>query len=176
MNVEDIFYSLLIQKPLITELKNSSDQTIFESLDSLGIASNVNLVTVIEELVYNAREHAKINIKVYISKIFDSLYFAITDNGPGIHNTIPCNKNLSDLKGKSSAAIMRTSCEEGISGTGVVGRGVGLYLLSEQCSLVSGEILIACNGYVLIQRQSIFMQKKLNSEIDGTIICFRFPI
>lgn len=177
MDLETVAQSILDGKPLIPKLSGSTDQILFEAMNKLGIHM-ADLSTVLEELLLNAREHGKKSVSVHLGRVLNSLFFAVRDEGVGIHETLPNNIKLSDTRSKSAAALMRLACEEGISGTGTVGRGVGLYLASKYCKDHNAEMLLMCDAGKLLQLQNYFLEKNmLSSEfINGTLVCLRIPL
>ena len=56
-----------------------------------------------------------------------------------------------DVKGKAAAALVRLACEEGVTGTGVKGRGIGLHLFSDFIRKRNGEGLVFSDGGLFVQ-------------------------
>jgi len=107
-----------------------NDESLFNLITSLGIKSQ-NLENVLTELMINSDEHGGgINIFLY-GHWGKKLFFVFQDQGEGIHETIPKNQRLSDTRGKSSVSLLRLAMEEGITGTGTIGRGMGLFYLAQ---------------------------------------------
>ncbi|MBL6988223.1 MAG: sensor histidine kinase [Bacteriovoracaceae bacterium] len=171
MEIEDIFNSVIAGAPLIYQLDKADEATLFEKFHKIH-QKDTELFLVLTELLINAIEHGNnSNISIFLEKMEDYFYFVIKDDGPGIHQTIPNNKNLLDLKGKSPAVILRLVCEEGITGTGTEGRGMGLYWTSKICSSRGGDLLIATDQGMLRQRRDLFWQKNLEHKINGSVVC-----
>lgn len=173
MNLEDLALSILDDKPLIAELPDSTDQALFDAATLSGLSSHTDLMVVLEELLLNAREHGKDSPRVYLAVQDGWIYYAVTDLGSGIHQTIPANPKLSDTRGKATTALLRLACEEGITGTGTLGRGVGLYLLAQYCSKQNAEGYLWSNGGVLRIIGSQFQESLSNEPITGTIVCLK---
>ena len=62
MNIEDVFYSILTKKPIISKLQGSTDNDLFESYQALNL-NNQEFLVVMEELLLNTREHGKKDIR-----------------------------------------------------------------------------------------------------------------
>lgn len=176
MNIEDIASSITASRPLLDLLHESTDEALYQGLKNLE-CNDIDLLTVLEELLLNAREHGKPPVRLFLSKrIGGTLYFTIDDQGVGIHETIPHNPNLSDTRNKSPSSIVRLACEEGITGTGQKGRGVGLYLLSSFCRVRNAEMLIRTDAEQVMQVHDVFLEKKLSQSMTGTLICLKVKI
>jgi hypothetical protein len=172
--LEIICHDILEQQNSILYKINPFDHNaIYEVLNKNQINLPV-LHTVIEELFINAQEHGQ-NKKIegFAKIINDFFYFVIKDEGPGIHQTIPNNKSLIDLKDKSSVAITRVAIEEGVTGTGTKGRGVGLFLLQDFIKKNDAEALLISNsGQVLVKRHET-VEKSWEKNITGSVIALK---
>ncbi len=178
MKLENIFLKILKNRSPSKQIKRviADETSLFDEYQHFQI-NDVEVLVVMEELLLNSYEHGrKQKIEIFMGKIKDEFIFIIRDEGEGIHNTVPKNPKLVDIKNKSSSAIARIACEEGISGTGIVGRGLGLHLLSQLCTKKNGDILIACNAEVLVQSGDQFLQKKQFENIIGTFVCFKIRV
>lgn len=176
MNIVDFALSIHAQQTSSLRVVAANESALYDTLQQEGI-QNLELQILLEELLINSFEHAKDQkVELYFANILNSSYFAIKDSGPGIHRTVPINKNLSDLKNKNPSAIIRMSCEEGITGTGVIGRGIGLSLLQNFCIQNPAEsILWSDTGWVL-QTGSLFYERQGSPvpEINGTLIALKW--
>ncbi len=175
MNLEDLVDSILQNAPLIKPLSLPSERQMYDTLTNLGIVDH-SLLSVLDELYLNAKEHGSEKIQIYITKVFNHFYFVITDLGSGIHSTLPKNKKLSDTLGKSASALIRLACEEGITGTGVVGRGIGLHLLSDFVKNRRAESLILSDKGLMIQIGSLYMEKESRQSIAGTLVALKLAL
>ena len=174
MQLEDIVQSVIDGKSLIAQLPGTTDQALFDFMKDSGFSSRHELMTVFEERLINAREHGGgKSLAVFAQKLMGFLYFVIVDRGPGIHTTLPRNPHLSDTKGKSPMALIRLAMEEGITGTSVVGRGVGLYLLSDYINRNGGEAILISDGGLVVQVRDVSMQEKSSHPWDGTLIAVK---
>jgi hypothetical protein len=173
MNIENLFYSVAGDNSPFPALPASDEDSIFDKFNELGISSN-ELMVVVEEVLINAKEHGKEPVNLYINKVLDYVYIVVSDSGMGIHNTIPENKNLKDTKDKNTSSILRLSLEEGITGTGVKGRGVGLFLLSDFCKNTDSELIIGSDSGLVYQQKDLFYTKEDRSiDIKGSIVCLK---
>ncbi len=167
--IRKVFNSILEDNSILKKIDNANEYTIYESLISEKIKSQ-DLAIVLEELFINSTEHGKSNPNFYFDKINDFYFFAIIDYGSGIHTTIPKNNNLSDLKLKTSSSIIRLSLEQGITGTGQIGRGQGLFYLNTLIQQKSGMALIASNSGLVLQDKNIFTTETLSTDIQANCI------
>ena len=172
MLIEDVFTEIYEQRITFDKIVNPSEEQIFNLMQMLKIQS-YNFMLVIDEILINSQEHGTGPIDFYHGESLDFLFFAITDKGPGIHVTLPKNAKLSDIKDKSSTAIIRLSMEEGITGTSTPGKGMGLSILSKFVSDKNVEAIVACNSGTLKQMGSYFLEKKLTFEIPGNCIVIK---
>lgn len=172
MFIEDVFHDIYAGKITFDQLINPTEEQVYSLLQTLKIKSK-NFMVVIDELLINSQEHGGSPIDFYYGESLDFLFFAIVDKGPGIHITLPRNEKLSDIKNKSSTAIIRLSVEEGITGTSTPGRGMGLSLLSKFVADKNAEALVACNSGLLRQMGSYFIEKKLSYDIVGNCIVIK---
>ncbi len=171
--LEDELKKIIDHQTKLTCLVNPTDQTIYENLTTdLGLKSQ-DLLIVLEELLANSLEHGSLPIHYYFGQQLKYYIFCIEDFGSGIHTTIPKNSRLSDTKDKSSMSIIRLSLEEGISGTGTVGRGMGLYYLSKLIKEKGAEGLVASNSGLVIQRDNYFIEKPLVQDIKRNLVIFQ---
>lgn len=175
MELTAAFESILQAKPFCPPLKSNSDQALYEKLTALGISS-APLINVLEELVINGREHGVKGLQIYCAIEGKHLLFATSDKGPGIHQTVPRNPKLADTINKTPAAIIRLALEEGITGTGVTGRGVGLYLLSEYVRRTGSEAIVCSDGGLVRQQGAKFHEESSSKNWDGCIICLKAQI
>ena len=83
---------------------------------------------------------------------------------------------LSDTKGKRAAALIRLALEEGITGTGTVGRGVGLFLVSSYVARTSSELLVCSDGGLVVQKGKHFTELSQEPSIQGSLILVRVRI
>ncbi|MEK6705268.1 MAG: hypothetical protein AABZ06_05725 [Bdellovibrionota bacterium] len=176
IHLEDIAESILQGKPLLPLLKDSSENGIFNALSDLGMA-DIEIQAVLEELLLNAREHGQNkNIMIYMGCHVGWFFAVIRDQGPGIHMTLPKNPRLADTKGKSAAALIRLAVEEGITGTGTVGRGIGLHILSELVSSRRAESLVISDGGLFVQVGDVFLERYARIPTDGTLVAIKVEI
>lgn len=70
-------------------------------------------------------------------------------------------------------SILRLSLEEGISGTGQIGRGIGLYYLSRLVQETGGECLIASDRGTVVQSGSQFFEKSLSQDTKGSVVVLK---
>jgi hypothetical protein len=169
--IED-YFNQIIKKQINPNLINPSDNDIFELCKGQNIKSQ-ELLVVLEELLFNSEEHGQRPINLYYTKFLGYVILAIEDFGKGIHITLPCNQRLSDIKGKKSSSILRLSLEEGITGTGQIGRGLGLFYLSKFLSENNAEGLVASNSGLVIQNCNIFYEKELLEDIDRNLVIIK---
>ncbi|MBK7961385.1 MAG: hypothetical protein IPK04_09415 [Bdellovibrionales bacterium] len=169
--IED-YFDQIINKEVVPILINPTDIDIYELFQTQKIRSQEFLI-VLDELLFNSEEHGQRPINLYLKKSFGSLVVAIEDFGQGIHTTLPCNQRLSDIKGKKSSSILRLSLEEGITGTGQVGRGLGLFYLSEFVLEKSAECLVASDSGLVIQSAQIFYERALAADICRNLIVIK---
>ncbi len=167
--LEDILQSLVNNKIYLKKIFEFDEKKLFNFYIETGIKSQ-DLLVVLEELLINSQEHGKTNVDFYYDKKINYFTFVIIDHGEGIHNTVPHNVRLQDIKGKSSSSILRISLEEGITGTGVIGRGMGLYYLSKFIKEKNATCLLASNSGMVIQDGSVFFEKALKSDIKMNCI------
>lgn len=158
--------------PEFQEVTPVDDQRLFELVTKLGVR-NQDLVVVLDELLINGQEHGGGQVRLHVSVTDDSIIFRMKDNGTGIHMTVPKNPRLSDTGGKSSASILRLALEEGITGTGQVGRGMGLYYLSRFVRLNGAECQIASDHGCISQSGASFHERSLENDVGGTVIVLR---
>lgn len=163
------FFEQILQKEITPLFINPTDNDLFELFQTQDIKSR-ELLVVLEELLFNSEEHGNKPIHFYFHKFFGNIMFAIEDFGTGIHSTLPENLRLSDIKGKKSSSILRLSLEEGITGTAIVGRGLGLFYLSKFVSENNAEALLASNSGFVIQNNKYFFEKELDSDINRNIL------
>jgi signal transduction histidine kinase len=176
MNLEDIAESVIKGRPLIDEVRPADENSLFAAFGALQVHDS-EAQTVLEELLLNAREHGKNQgLRLFLSKHLGTAYFVIKDEGRGIHDTVPQNPRLSDVKGKAAAAIIRLACEEGVSGTGVRGRGIGLHLFSQFIKKRQGEGLVLSDGGLFVQVGDVFLERTSQHDIQGTLIALRWPL
>jgi hypothetical protein len=154
---------------LKTPLIQSDESALFNAFNDLEI-NNPVLLSVLEELLLNSMEHGKKPIELFLSRKKRILFFGIWDNGVGIHKTIPNNPKLSDTKDKTSSALIRLALEEFITGTGQIGRGVGLSLLSKFVANSKSCLLIWANQSWVFQEKSDFFESPSTKPIAGTMI------
>lgn len=173
MTIEDVFHSIVHPPALIDTVSEVSDNGLFNAYSQMGI-NDTELLVVMEEILINAQEHGKKDIQLFMGHQLDFYFFACQDKGSGIHKTLPKNPALADLSKAKTGALLRAACEEHITGTGVLGRGLGLYLLSDFCEKRKAEFLIASDFAILIKNHNIFMQKEMDIDIPGTIICLKW--
>jgi hypothetical protein len=169
--LEDFAESILKGQSFVQELEQVRDQDLYQLVSDLTI-TDTQLVVVMEELLMNAREHGASPIRIFAGKRFGKFYFSVWDLGNGIHSTIPNNKFLSDTRDKSASAVIRLACEEGITGTGILGRGVGLHLMSSFCKERREECLLLSDGGFVLQMGDQFFEKA-HPPIQGTLVCLR---
>lgn len=171
--LEDEFKKIIDHQTNLACLVNPTDRTIYEIVTTdLGLKSQ-DLLIVLEELLANSQEHGALPINFYFGQHSEYYIFCIEDFGPGIHTTIPKNSRLSDTKDKSSMSIIRLSLEEGISGTGTLGRGMGLYYLSKLIRDKGTECLVASNSGVVIQKSDYYIEKPLTQDIKRNLVIFQ---
>jgi hypothetical protein len=166
---EGLFESFLKQASDLQELTPISDAVLFDFLKKSRLRSQ-ELEIVLQDLLMNAQEHGSSPIQFLHGRDKGVSSFLLCDHGAGIHQTVPENIRLSDLKGKSSSSIIRLFLEEGITGTGQDGRRMGLYYLSRLVSEKNAEALIASDSRVIIQRGTLFFQKSLDRDIGKNVI------
>ena len=147
----------------------AADSKLFDAYEKLNL-NDTFLLSVVEELLMNSLEHGLTPIEIFFSKKEATVFFGIWDRGTGIHNTLPRNPKLSDTKDKTSAALVRLSLEEHITGTGQVGRGVGLGLLSKYVKRSDSELLIWSNGAWVMQAKDCYFEQPSSQNVDGTMI------
>lgn len=167
--IEDQLHEILNNKSTLVNVSPINASSIYDVLQSLGVKSQ-DLEVVLEELLINAQEHGKGPIGFSYGKLMGTFTFVFYDTGEGIHVTIPKNQRLSDLKGKTSTSILRLALEEGVTGTGVVGRGMGLFYLSKLVSQKNAECLIASDSGVVVQKGNLFFEKTLATDLKRTIV------
>lgn len=170
MNIEDFAQSILDGRPWVPALTDASDRALSEGLDVLGI-SRVDVQVLFDELLINGREHGRAGVQVYLGKLLNFLLFAVRDHGIGIHESVPKNPKLADTHAKSASAILRLACEEGITGTGTIGRGIGLHLLAEFCERNDAQSLLVSDGGRVLKVQDVFIEKDHAPAVEGTLIC-----
>ncbi len=176
VNLEDLAESIVKDRPLIPAIPSATDNGIFDRLHNLSV-SDTEIMVVLEELLLNAQEHGQRKaIAVHIEKHLGWLIAAVRDQGPGIHATLPLNPRLSDTLGKSAAALTRLATEEGITGTGTHGRGIGLHLLSEVIRSRNGESLVLSDGGLFVQVGDLYLERKARFPILGTLVAFKVEI
>ncbi len=176
MTLEDIVESIMQSRPLLPRIREASENGIFEGLQDLGI-NDAEIQSVLEELLLNAREHGQSKaIAIHLASHLGWFYAAIRDEGPGIQATLPKNPRLADTLGKSAAALTRLAAEEGITGTGIPGRGIGLHLLSEFVRTRKAESLILSDGGLFVQVSDIFLERAAKKSIQGTLIAFKVEL
>jgi hypothetical protein len=152
-----------------------TDQNLFDLVQKIGIR-NQNLVVVLEELIINSREHGGGASRFYYDQHSSNLTFVIVDKGGGIHEKVPMNPRLSDTKGIASASIIRLSLEEGITGTGQVGRGMGLYYFSQLIKNCNAEGLVASDKGCVVQKGDEFFEKDLTQDTKATILILQIGV
>jgi len=172
MLIEDVFTEIYTQRITFDKITNPTEDQIFNLIQLLQIKS-YNFMLVIDELLINSQEHGGAPIEFYYGEALDSLFFAITDLGSGIHVTLPRNIKLSDIKDKASTAIIRIAMEEGITGTSTVGRGMGLAILSKFIIEKNADAIIDINFGMLKQMGSYFLEKKPSFEIQGNCVIIK---
>ncbi|MEQ1665940.1 MAG: hypothetical protein ABL927_11245 [Bdellovibrionales bacterium] len=172
MLLEDVFREILNNKTNLKLIINPTEDQIFRLVSEFGFKS-YNFSLVLDELLINSIEHGKPPINFYYGQNQEYYYFGVLDFGPGIHETVPRNERLRDTKNKASTAIIRLSLEEGITGTSVVGRGMGLSILSKFIQNSDSEVLIASNSGYVKQVGSNFFEKKLNNDIRANLIALK---
>lgn len=148
-----------------------TDQTLFDLMASLNIKSQ-DLLIVLEELLMNSMEHGNSSPTFFYST-GEVLFFVLRDKGMGIHENIPQNPRLSDTKGKSTTSILRLALEEGITGTGTVGRGMGLFYLSKFVSEHDAEAIVASNQGYIHQNRHQFLEHTTANDTGGTIVILK---
>ena len=168
-SIEDIFTSIFSNNHGLKVIESLTDENLFKFYLENSFNSQ-DLLIVLEELVINSQEHAKSEIVFMYGRENDYFTIVLIDKVAGIHTTIPNNSRLQDVKGKSSASILRLAVEEGISGTGVIGRGMGLYYLSKLVKEKKAIALLASNGGQIVQQGDYFYEKNLSNDIPGTCI------
>ncbi|PIU01250.1 MAG: hypothetical protein COT74_01740 [Bdellovibrionales bacterium CG10_big_fil_rev_8_21_14_0_10_45_34] len=168
-SVEKVFQEFCKGDSRLTTVKNITDQKLFEVVTHLGI-KNQNLTVVLEEVLINAQEHGDGHPSLHYKVDGNLLVLVISDSGVGIHQKIPENLRLSDTRGKSSSSIIRLSLEEGITGTGTVGRGMGLYYLSRFASENQASIFVASDQGAVIQVSSQFYERRLTDDLGCTLV------
>jgi len=162
--IEDVFEAIVSGQTQLKKIDSIDDQKLYDFYLSIG-AKSQDLLVVLEELLINSQEHGKNPISFYYDKLMNVFTFAVVDSGFGIHSTVPNNVHLKDVRGKSSSSILRLSLEEGISGTGQVGRGMGLYYLSKLATEKKATVLLSSNAGLVIQQSNLIYEKKLASDI-----------
>ena len=167
--VESIFQSALENKLSFDVVTAVTEDKLFDLVTKLGIKSQ-GLIIVLEELIINSVEHGNGRPDLYFECESGLLTFIMRDRGVGIHEQIPRNPRLSDTKGKSTSSILRLALEEGITGTGVVGRGMGLYYLSKFVVDHDANCLVASNRGYVVQSRDVFHERSTNKDVDGTIV------
>lgn len=171
--IEDIFQAICQDQCALGRMANPTDQDLFDFFVNQWEIKNLNFILVLEELLINAREHGGPPINLYYGQMGEYFLIALEDFGRGIHQTLPCNPRLADLKGKKTSGILRISLEEGITGTGIIGRGMGLFYLMEFISANNGEALLASDAGILIQNSNNFFSKDLAKQINRNLIIFQ---
>lgn len=176
MNLEDIADSITQKRPLIPAVPSPTENGLFEALKDLGIA-DTEIQVVLEELLLNAKEHGQsLGLSVHLARHLGWLFAVVRDEGPGIHATLPKNPRLADTQGKSAAALVRLSAEEGITGTGTLGRGIRLHLLSELVRSRRAESLILSDGGLFVQVADVFLERAARHPIQGTLAAFKVEV
>jgi hypothetical protein len=176
MNLEDIAESIIHHKPLLPAIPSASNNGIFNAMRDLSV-TDLEIQAVLEELLLNAQEHGQgRGVTIYMGRHLGWFFVAIRDEGPGIHATLPKNPRLADTQGKSAAALIRLAVEEGISGTGSIGRGIGLCLLSELVHLRRAESLIISDGGLFVQVGDIFLERGARLSIHGALVAFKIEV
>jgi len=170
--IEQIFFTAINNHLTLKKLTPLSDQSLFELLESLNIKSQ-ELLIVLEELLMNSIEHGGGQMQFHYDLIDDHFYFVLQDKGDGIHKNVPRNPRLSDTAGKSTTSILRLALEEGITGTGTIGRGMGLFYLSKFIHENDAESIVASNGGMIIQQKGQFSEKAVGKDVEGTLILIK---
>lgn len=170
--IEDEFTRLVSKKTDLEIITNPTDSSLYDLIQGLSIKS-MDLLIVLEELLINCKEHGAPPIEFYYGKSFGSYFFAFVDYGVGIHESIPLNIKLSDTKGKSSSSIIRLSLEEGITGTGQIGRGMGLFYLSKLVRNKNASCIVASNSGFVMQVGDYFYEKRLPFDIKKNVVLLR---
>jgi two-component sensor histidine kinase len=165
------FVEQILSSQIAPRLRQTDDSRLFQLLQELGITS-LSVQLVCEELFLNAQEHGQTAVQTFAVRQADRLYLAFLDRGPGIHQTLPRNPRLSDLRGKSASSLLRLSVEEGITGTGVLGRGVGLSLLSRLIQEQNGEAVLISDGGLLVQVGQVSQNPPSLFQLEGTLVAF----
>lgn len=171
-SLENILKNFLISKDGFVEVRNITDSQLFDFYITQTIKNN-NLLVVLEELRMNSIEHAKSEPNFFFKKESDHFVFIIEDNGFGIHQTLPKNPKLSDTEGRASSSILRLALEESISGTGLQGRGMGLYFLSRLITEIDGECLVASDSGFVSKTNDIYTEKDLLIDIKKNVIIIK---
>ena len=154
------------------EIKPLDDQKLFDLARELGIRSQ-DFIIVLEELLINCQEHGDGIASMQYAVADDLFIFRLSDRGSGIHRSIPRNPRLSDTLGKASSSILRLALEEGITGTGQIGRGMGLSLLSQFVRRSSTEAIIASDHGCVTQQGDRFSECILQKDVLGTVVLLK---
>lgn len=172
MSLEEILNQALQKTLPFKALDPVTDQSLYELVRGLGVKSQ-ELLIVLEELLMNSQEHGGGHPRLFYDVSDDQLCFLLRDDGQGIHQHVPRNPRLSDTKGKATTSILRLALEEGITGTGTIGRGMGLFYLSKFVSEHGAESLVASDQGMILQQGGQFYEKLTSCEIEGTMILVR---
>jgi hypothetical protein len=173
MDIKKFADDILAGSTRFLALTDPTDNDFYAFSQKNGF-TETHLVTVLEEIFLNAREHGSGKILFYFHKDGSTLLFGIRDLlGVGIHETVPKNPRLVDVGGKEASSILRLSLEKGITGTGDVGRGIGLFLLKDFVQKSKGESYLASDSAFLRQNINKIFESDLGSEIKGSLVCLK---
>ncbi len=161
----------IIAGQLSPTIESTDDSGLFDLFQRMNIQS-LSVQILCEELLLNAKEHGKGPVRTFARRDADRIQVALLDSGPGIHVTVPRNPRLADLGGKSPSAILRMAVEEGITGTGTLGRGVGLSLLARTIRERGGEAVLISDGGLLVQVGEVFQGPPSRYDLAGTLAAF----
>jgi hypothetical protein len=175
MSLQSIFLKIISADKNLNCLRNVTDPIFFDLIYNQLHIKSQDFLVVLEELLMNSKEHGRVDADLYYGSLEDKIWFAITDKGSGIHSTIPLNQRLSDLSGKTSSSILRLSLEEGITGTGKLGRGMGLYYFNKFIVDHEGEGIISSNSGLVHQKSDQFFEKTLSQDTGSNVILLMVP-
>lgn len=172
----DIAGNILYKSSSLTQLSSTSDEALANAFVNVDIQNDPDLINACEELLLNGREHGKENVSVFLEKEGHIFIFAIRDFGDGIHQTIPRNPRLKDTSYASASKILNLACEQGVSGTGDPGRGVGLYELTAFCEKRQADALIMSDSATLIFNKQKSPQILSRPDIKGTLVILKVKV
>lgn len=170
------FFSVLSKENIYPLDQNS----FYQLASNLPMGKSGDFISSLEELQMNAQEHGSMPTSFYFVVKNNFVHSAIVDSGVGI-----CKKLVPILKASFSGfitcgAILRLSLEEGITSTGVKGRGQGLNFISKFIDSADGELLIASNSGIVIQHKNsekkvVFTTIENLDERTGTVAILKIP-